>query len=356
MDSFERKGIMLAVGAHVALAVGMGAAFLFSKPVEAEEPPPVEVSIAGLGDALLAGAPDAELGGGGEEMLTPPPEDEVVEEEEAEPEAAPAPEPEPDPAPVVKPKPDTSAADKAKAERAAREKAAADKRADDKAAKDRAARDKAARDKAAKDKATADKAARDRAAKDKATADKAARDRAAKDKAAKDKAARDKAAADKAAKDKAARDKAAKDKAAADAKRKADAEAKAKKGKQPSGRLDGIGSNTPKGGGNDGKANAADIKVAKSKIGGQINVGSCIPSGVDVAQIVTTVTINLNQNGSLESLTNVSQSGKTASNTPQLKPVEQCVLSSIRKAAPFRGLDPDTYESWKTIRISFGAK
>lgn len=373
MDSFERQGIWFAVAAHVVLAGSMGAAFLFSMPVEAEPPPPVEVSIAGMGDAMEAGALDANPDAGvmrGEETITPPPEDEVV-EEVAEPESESVPEP----APIVKPKPDTSAADKAKADRAAREKAAADKKAADRSAKDKAAREKATRDKAAKDKAAADKAAQDRAARDKATRDKAARDKAAKDKAAADKAARDKtardkaakdkaaadkaardkAARDKAAKDKAARDKSARDKAAADKAARDKAAADAKKGKQPSGRLNGIGSGKSGTGSNSGSAAkpAAEVRQAASaSIGNEVrpHLRACAPSGVGVSDLRVFVSLSIGKDGSLQSATVYDVKGVNASNQSQVEPMKRCALQAVKKASPFK-LDPDGYDVWKTHKI-----
>jgi len=107
-------------------------------------------------------------------------------------------------------------------------------------------------------------------------------------------------------------------------------------------------------GGGDNAPNAGATRRARASIGGQIRIRGC-PSGLDVKKLVTRVTINLNRNGSIASLTNISQSGATASNRPQLEPTKRCILNSIRAAAPFRGLDPADYQSWKSIRIGFKA-
>ena len=110
-----------------------------------------------------------------------------------------------------------------------------------------------------------------------------------------------------------------------------------------------------KGLGGDNSPNKAATARAKATIGTQIRIRGC-PSGLDVEKIVTRVTINLNRNGSIASLTNISQTGRTASNAPQLKPTESCIVNSIRAAAPFKGLEEADYASWKSIRITFSTE
>ncbi|MEE9434421.1 MAG: hypothetical protein V3V15_09305 [Sphingorhabdus sp.] len=129
---------------------------------------------------------------------------------------------------------------------------------------------------------------------------------------------------------KAARDKTARDKAARE---KYDRDMKKALG----------GSNAP---------SATAKRKAKATIGGQIRIRGC-PPGLEVEKIITRVSINLNKNGSISSLSRVTQSGKTSSNAPQMAPIKRCVLNSIRASAPFRGLKVEDYESWKSIRIAF---
>ena len=201
----------------------------------------------------------------------------------------------------------------------------ADSKADEAAAAEAAAKKAQAAAASANATAAQKKAAREAAAK----AAKKKREAAAAE-AKRKKAARDKARKEKAAKDKAARDKAAKDKARREFE-------EAMKGKT---------------GGNN-KASKAQTAKARVTIGGQISIASCIPDGIDVRKISTRVVINLNKNGTISSLSNVTQKGRTASNAPQMEPTKRCVLSSIRRAAPFRGLDPKNYASWKSVPINF---
>jgi periplasmic protein TonB len=82
-------------------------------------------------------------------------------------------------------------------------------------------------------------------------------------------------------------------------------------------------------------------------------IRQCAPSGVDVNRIITSVTLNLSASGGVASLTGISQRGLTDNNRPQAQPMERCVTSAIRKAAPFTELNPKDYEGWKTHRMSF---
>lgn len=79
----------------------------------------------------------------------------------------------------------------------------------------------------------------------------------------------------------------------------------------------------------------------------------CTPSGVDVRQIVTRVTLSLNRDGSLAGLSGISQRGVNDNNRLQAKPMENCVVGAIRRAAPFASLDPEYYNVWKTHKTAF---
>lgn len=159
------------------------------------------------------------------------------------------------------------------------------------------------------------------------------------------------------AKRKKAREAAAKKKREAERKRKAEAEAERKrKAAEAARRKKDFENRMGKAlGGGDNAPSAGAARKARATIGGQIPIRGC-PSGIDVNKIVTRVTINLNRNGSIKSLTNISQSGRTASNAPQMAPTQRCILNSIRAAAPFSGLNAADYQSWKSIRIGFKAK
>jgi hypothetical protein len=128
------------------------------------------------------------------------------------------------------------------------------------------------------------------------------------------------------------------------------------------GGLGGGTGNKPKTGPGEGTGKGASLKTA-GQIRSEVNailgpkilryVRQCAPSGVDVNKIVTTVTLNLAANGSVSSLSGISQRGITESNKPQAAPMERCVTSAIRKAAPFSELNPKDYDGWKSHRMSF---
>lgn len=136
--------------------------------------------------------------------------------------------------------------------------------------------------------------------------------------------------------------------------------------KQMEKKLGGLGGggtgNTPQKGKGEGAGKGESIKTA-----GQISrevtavlgpkilrfVRQCAPSGVDVNRIITTVTINLSVNGSVTSLSGISQRGITDNNRAQAQPMERCVTGAIRKAAPFTELNAKDYDGWKSHRMSF---
>lgn len=93
----------------------------------------------------------------------------------------------------------------------------------------------------------------------------------------------------------------------------------------------------------------------RALIGSQVKpfLRGCTPNGVDVRRIVTRVTLKLNRNGSLAGLSGVSQSGINDNNRPQAKPMENCVVGAIRRAAPFSGLDDAYYNVWKNHKMAF---
>lgn len=101
---------------------------------------------------------------------------------------------------------------------------------------------------------------------------------------------------------------------------------------------------------------AAQVRSAvTASIGPQIMrfVRSCSPNGLDVDKIATTVTLSLNPDGSLDNVSAISQRGVNENNRPQAKPTEQCVVSAIRQAQPFKGLDREYYDMWKSHRMTF---
>jgi periplasmic protein TonB len=109
-------------------------------------------------------------------------------------------------------------------------------------------------------------------------------------------------------------------------------------------------------GGGQGANTQAEMIAARSTISGQIKIGNCMPSGIDVNKVTTKVTVKLASNGALLSITDVSQSGRTASNQPQLDPIKRCIVDSIKKITRFTGLDPKTHSSWQLITVPFRSR
>ncbi len=76
------------------------------------------------------------------------------------------------------------------------------------------------------------------------------------------------------------------------------------------------------------------------------------PTGADVEQLRTQVTVTLAPNGSVASIGEVRTTGETPSNRGQVKLHQEQAVRAVRLAAPFR-LPPDFYDAWKVIRPTF---
>jgi len=110
-------------------------------------------------------------------------------------------------------------------------------------------------------------------------------------------------------------------------------------------------------------ANSGPSAKSAGQVRGEVNASigrevlpflrGCTPSGVDVKRIVTRVTLSLNKDGSLAGLSSVSQTGINENNRLQAKPMENCVLGAIRRAAPFKSLDPEYHSVWKSHKTAF---
>jgi TolA protein len=359
MDRAEQIGLGSAVGGHALLAAAL-AFGLFNAADIVKPPEPITVELVGE-DALLD-TPDSAAPA----IASPLPEEMAAGE----------PAPPDNSAELAEAQAAEQAAQAAAAEAAADRQAEADaaNAAAQKKAEAEAASQAAAKAKADAAKVSATAAEKQRAREAAAKAEQAKRDanaaeqrkkqqaeqsrKAAAERLAKAEAAKKQAAAAAKARAEAAKKQAtelAKRQAAIDAKNKANAAAAKEKARKEKAARDKALADAVNGVGKDNKPNVANVaatKKAKAKIGGQISIG-CILDAVDVEKIITTVTIQLNQNGTIQALSNVTQAGRTDSNASQLGPVKNCVLQSIRKAAPFRGLEVDDYESWKSIRIGF---
>jgi periplasmic protein TonB len=107
-----------------------------------------------------------------------------------------------------------------------------------------------------------------------------------------------------------------------------------------------------------GKPAAEVRRSVNAALAGQIKpyLEACAPSGVDIDAIRTFITLSLDRNGGLSSVRFDKQTGVTASNSPQADPLRQCALKAAKQAAPYRGLDPEYYDVWKTHALQLKAK
>lgn len=84
-------------------------------------------------------------------------------------------------------------------------------------------------------------------------------------------------------------------------------------------------------------------------------VRACAPSGVEINQIETFVTLSLEPSGRLTGVQFNKQVGVNDSNRPQADPLKQCILQSVRAASPFSGLDPEYHDVWKNHALRLRA-
>jgi hypothetical protein len=103
---------------------------------------------------------------------------------------------------------------------------------------------------------------------------------------------------------------------------------------------------------------AAEVRRSVSiSLASQIRsrVRACAPSGVEINQIETFVTLSLEPSGRLNSVQFNKQVGVNDSNRPQADPLKQCILQSVRAASPFSGLDPAYHDVWKSHALRLRA-
>ena len=82
---------------------------------------------------------------------------------------------------------------------------------------------------------------------------------------------------------------------------------------------------------------------------------ACAPSGVDIDAMRTFITLNLTSSGALSSVSFNKQTGVNESNRPQAEPLKQCALRAARQASPYRGLDPEYHDVWKSHAMQLKA-
>lgn len=103
---------------------------------------------------------------------------------------------------------------------------------------------------------------------------------------------------------------------------------------------------------------AAEVRRSVSvSLASQIRsrVRACAPSGVEINQIETFVTLSLEPSGRLTGVQFNKQVGVNDSNRPQADPLKQCILQSVRAASPFSGLDPEYHDIWKSHALRLRA-
>lgn len=119
----------------------------------------------------------------------------------------------------------------------------------------------------------------------------------------------------------------------------------------------GVGSNpkptqgtSPKQGMVARKAGAEVRREVNLALGPQIRdkIERCAPTGLDIRQIETFVTLSLEPNGRLSDVRVDKQTGINDNNRPQAEPLKRCIIQAVRAASPFKGLDPDYHDVWKT--------
>jgi len=98
------------------------------------------------------------------------------------------------------------------------------------------------------------------------------------------------------------------------------------------------------------KAGPEVRREVNAALGPQIRdkIERCAPTGLDIRQIETFVTLSLDSTGRLTDVRVDKQTGINDNNRPQAEPLKRCILQAVRAASPFRGLDPEYHDVWKT--------
>ncbi len=98
------------------------------------------------------------------------------------------------------------------------------------------------------------------------------------------------------------------------------------------------------------KAGPEVRREVNAALGPQIRdkIERCAPTGLDIRQIETFVTLNLDATGRLLDVRVDKQTGINDNNRPQAEPLKRCIIQAVRAASPFRGLDPEYHDVWKT--------
>ena len=102
-------------------------------------------------------------------------------------------------------------------------------------------------------------------------------------------------------------------------------------------------------------ASAQQVASWTSLIGSKVRSpwNSCPVSGLDVGKLKAVVRFTLDQSGRILAIEEPVITGMTDSNRAQVRPFRDCAVRAIKLAAPFSGLPPEFYDSWKQRKLNF---
>ena len=102
-------------------------------------------------------------------------------------------------------------------------------------------------------------------------------------------------------------------------------------------------------------ASAQQVASWTSLIGSKVRNpwNSCPVNGLDVGKLKAVVRFTLDQSGRIMAIDEPVITGMTDSNRTQVRPFRDCAVRAIKLAAPFSGLPPEFYDSWKQRKLNF---
>lgn len=103
------------------------------------------------------------------------------------------------------------------------------------------------------------------------------------------------------------------------------------------------------------QASAQQVASWSSLIGSKVRSpwNSCPVSGLDVSKLKAVVRFTLDQSGRILAIEEPVITGVTDTNRAQVRPFRDCAVRAIKLAAPFSGLPPEFYDSWKQRKLNF---
>ena len=103
------------------------------------------------------------------------------------------------------------------------------------------------------------------------------------------------------------------------------------------------------------QASAQQVASWTSLIGSKVRSpwNSCPVSGLDVGKLKAAVRFTLDKSGRILAIEEPMITGITDSNRAQVRPFRDCAMRAIKLAAPFSGLPPEFYDSWKQRKLNF---